>query len=346
MSTDLARAPRTAEVRPQQTASVSVIVPTRNRAEHVRVLLDALISQTYPASRVEIIVVDNDSEEDVAGVVSRAAERAACAVSYVRKQNDGPAASRNRGAAVARGEILAFTDSDCIPEREWLEAGLQAFKDAAVGVACGPILPVNITRRDPFFVHQITPVTREAGLYPTANVFYRRDVFLGLGGFDETRRTYWWGQPVGGDDTEFAWRTKHAGFRSAFAEGAVVRHGASGVRPHEYVLNSLQAQVLPRVVRDEPAVREMCFYKRYFVHKSSVLFLLAAAGVAAAPKRRSAAMLALPWLYSIGPILRIDAWPPTRWPRAGLRLVLQAASAALLEGALVYGSIKHRRLVL
>jgi glycosyltransferase involved in cell wall biosynthesis len=325
---------------------VSVIVPVRNRAACVRQLLDALIDQSYASARYEVIVVDNESTEDIASIVREAAARAPFEMRYLRKHNDGPAASRNRGAEMARGDILAFTDSDCIPDRDWLAHGARAFEPDGVGVACGPIAPVEITRRDPFFVHQILPVTREEGLYPTANVFYRRDCFTALGGFDETLRTYAWGQPVGGDDTEFAWRVRRAGWASAFVDGARVRHQASKVRPHEYVLNSLQAQILPRVVRTAPELRETSLYRRYFVHKNSVLFLLFAAGAVLAPKRRGAAVLMLPWLRATWPVLRMDAWPPARWPRAALRLVLHVVAAGLLEGALLWGSIKNRRVVL
>ena len=325
---------------------VSVIVPVRNRAACVRQLLDALIDQSYAPARYEVIVVDNESTDDIASIVREAAARAPFELRYVRKQNDGPASSRNRGAEMARGDILAFTDSDCIPDRDWLARGARAFEAAGVGIACGPILPIAITHRDPFFVHQILPVTREEGLYPTANVFYRRDCFVALGGFDETLRTYAWGQPVGGDDTEFAWRVRRAGWASAFVDGARVRHQASKVRPHEYVLNSLQAQILPRVVRTAPELREMSLYRRYFVHKHTALFLLFVAGAVLAPKRRVAAALMLPWLRATWPVLRMDAWPPPRWPRAALRLALHVVAAGLLEGALLWGSIKNRRLVL
>lgn len=327
------------------TPFISVIVPVRNRVATLRELLDALLAQSYPQSRFEVLVMDNDSTEDVEGTVRDAAARAGFSMRHIRKQNDGPAASRNRGAELARGDLLAFTDSDCLPDRDWLRNAAHAFQEG-VGVVCGPIDPVQITTRDPFFVHQIQQVTREDGLYRTANVLYRRDSFLKLGGFDEETRTYPWGQPIGGDDTEFAWRVKRAGFRSAFVEGARVRHRASSVRPLEYMLNSIQAQIMPRVVRSSPELRDMCLYRRYFVHKGSLLFLLLMVGIALAPKRRLALALGVPWLRDTWPILEMDLWPPKRWPRAAVRLAFQLQASVLLEGALIYGSIKHRRLVL
>jgi glycosyltransferase involved in cell wall biosynthesis len=330
----------------QAAPMVSVIVPTRNRAECVRQLMDALARQSYPASRLEVIVVDNESTDDIEAIVWRAAESSGRKIRYVRKRNDGPAASRNRGAELARGEILAFTDSDCLPDENWLMEGVRAFDRDDIGVVCGPIIPVDVGPRDPFFVHQILPVTREEGLFPTANVFYRRECFLWFGGFDETLRTYPWGQPIGGDDTEFAWRVKRSGYQSAFVASASVRHQASEIAPHQYMLNSLQAQILPRMVRTAPELRDMCLYRRYFVTKNNGMFLLLLAGTALARKQPYALALGLPWLRSVWPILRIDAWPPKRWPRMALRLALHLESSLLLEAALIYGSVRNRRLVL
>jgi glycosyltransferase involved in cell wall biosynthesis len=326
--------------------TVSVIVPTRNRAEYVRQLLDALAGQSYAASKLEVIVVDNDSTDNIEAIVREAAEHSGRNIRYVRKRNDGPAASRNRGAELATGEILAFTDSDCLPAANWLTEGVHAFDRPEIGVVCGPIIPVDVGRGDPFFVHQILPVTREEGLFPTANVFYRRECFLRLGGFDETLRTYPWGQPIGGDDTEFAWRVKRSGYQSAFVASASVRHQASEIAPHQYMLNSLQAQILPRMVRTAPELRDMCLYRRYLVTKNNGLFLLLLVGAALARKQPYALALGLPWLRSVWPILTIDAWPPKRWPRMALRLALHLESSLLLEAALIYGSVRNRRLVL
>ena len=96
-----------------------------------------------------------------------------------------------------------------------------------------------------------------------------------------------------------AWRVKRAGYESACFDGASVRHQASEVSPYEYMLNSLQAQILPRVVRSAPELRDMCLYKRYFVHKSSSMFLLFLAGAALVPKHRFALVLCVPWLRSV-----------------------------------------------
>src|SRR5262245_38813990 len=158
---------------------VSVIVPTWNRAPFLRQLLNALSFQVYPSDRLEVLVMDNSSTDNTEEVVSEAAARFEFSLRYCRKLNDGPAASRNRGAELATGEILAFTDSDCLPVPGWIASAVAHF-EPGVGVVCGPVRPAPITREHPFFIHQVRAIEREEGLYPTANAFYRRDVFFEL----------------------------------------------------------------------------------------------------------------------------------------------------------------------
>lgn len=325
--------------------SVTVIVPTRNRSRYLQATLNALSAQVYPADRVEVIVVDNESSDDTAEVVREFAQNAPFPVRYHRKQNDGPASSRNRGAEMASGEILAFTDSDCIPSPNWLRSGIDKFA-ANVGIVCGPVHPVWITADQPFFMHQIHLVTREDGLYPTANVFYRRDVFLGHGGFDERFRSYSWGQPVGGDDTDLAWRVRRGSAKSAFADGAVVYHQPSTITVRAYLLQSLAAKVIPQLVRSVPELRDMSLYRRYFIHRESALFYPFLAGVALSRRSRWAMLLTLPWVAATWPALKIDRWPPRRWPRMALRFMLKVQSSALLSATLIVSSIRNRRLVL
>jgi glycosyltransferase involved in cell wall biosynthesis len=334
--------------RPSQTKEwpfVSVVVPTRNRAPSLKQLLEALAAQVYPSDRLEVIVVDNSSIDNTEAVVDEANSWGVFPVRYLRKQDDGPAASRNRGAEMASGEIIAFTDSDCIPTPAWLRSGVSSFADG-VGVVCGPIEPTWVTGDQPFFSHQIHRVNREDGLYPTANVFYRREAFLDLGGFIEEMRTYSWGQPVGGDDTEMAWRVRRAGYASVFSDGATVYHQPTPITAKSYLLQPIAAQVIPQLIRSIPELRDTCLYKRYFIHRESATFALLLLGLALTRATPWAALLAAPWLQSVWPALKIDAWPPKRWGRAALRLALKFEGSALLTLALGYSSAKHRRLVL
>jgi GT2 family glycosyltransferase len=112
---------------------LSVIVPTRDRPEALSACLEALAAQTA-ADRLEVIVVDDGSRRaaDVAAVVDRHPP-----ARLVRGRGAGPAAARNDGAAAASGEILCFTDDDCVPSADWAErlaAEIDGGADAAAGI--------------------------------------------------------------------------------------------------------------------------------------------------------------------------------------------------------------------
>ncbi|WP_406672106.1 glycosyltransferase, partial [Natronospira sp.] len=87
---------------------VAVIVPVYDDARRLAGCLRALEEQTYPADRYQVLVVDNGSGEDIAGVC-RAFPRVRC----VSEPRPGSYAARNKGIACTEGEFLAFTDSDC-----------------------------------------------------------------------------------------------------------------------------------------------------------------------------------------------------------------------------------------
>ncbi len=325
--------------------SVTVIVPTRNRAHLLSDVLGALSNQVYPVDRMEVIVVDNSSTDGTEGVVRAAMNASPFPVRYLRKDDDGPAASRNRGAEMASGEILAFTDSDCVPSPGWLRSAVVRF-EPGVDVVCGPIRPVWDGPDPAFFMHQIYEINHEDGLYATANVFYRREAFIANQGFNEQFRTYSWGQPVGGDDTDLAWRIKRAGSGSEFAQDAIVYHQASPISLKSYLFQPLAAQILPELAARIPELRRTSFYGRYFLHRQSAMFCLAAVGVAASRRHRAGLLLTLPWIQTTWPAVRRDVWPPKRWGRAAARFALQAQSSALLSATLIQSSIRKRSIVL
>lgn len=89
---------------------VSIIIPTFNRADLLPKAIDSVLSQTY--RNFELIVVDDGSDDDTAGLVARYKDEYGPRIVFVRQDNKGPAAARNTGIAEAKGEFLAFLDSD------------------------------------------------------------------------------------------------------------------------------------------------------------------------------------------------------------------------------------------
>jgi cellulose synthase/poly-beta-1,6-N-acetylglucosamine synthase-like glycosyltransferase len=322
-----------------------VIVPTRNRATYLPGVLNALLAQVYPAELIDVTVVDNSSTDDTEAVVRAAAAHAPFPIRYVRKEDRGPAASRNLGATLSNGELIALTDSDCLPDPGWLRHAVRYF-EPGVGLVCGPIVPINPDGPVRFLMHQIHPVGREDGLYATANIVYLRSAFEQLGGFVESFGAFSWGQPVGGDDTDLAWRVKRAGYRSAFAPASIVYHQATPIGPKAALLVSMAAQVIPWLVRLFPELRHTCLWQRYFIHRASATFYALLAGLVLTRRSRWATLLTLPWLVAAWPALRPYTWPPGRWGWLALMVGLKLESSALLTITLVCSSIRHRTLVL
>ena len=100
---------------------VSVIIPVFNDSERLQKCLAALDKQTYPQNLYEVIVVDNASDQSIEEMVNQFEQAIA-----TYESQPGSYAARNQGIKLARGEILAFTDSDCLPTTNWIEKGVEA----------------------------------------------------------------------------------------------------------------------------------------------------------------------------------------------------------------------------
>ncbi len=106
--------------------SYSVIVPAYNAGKTIGDCLRALARQSLDAADYEVIVVDDGSRDDTAEIVKTFPVR------YLHQENKGPAAARNYGSREARGEIILFTDSDCVPSRDWIAEMAKPFDDPEV----------------------------------------------------------------------------------------------------------------------------------------------------------------------------------------------------------------------
>ena len=192
-----------------------MIVPVRDNTDGLRELIRHLEAQTLPRARFEVVVGDDGSRP-------RSLEPLGRYGSWVRVESGPPQtsyAARNRAARASRGDILAFCDSDCLPEPTWLEEGLSAIQQA--DVVAGEIIFMAPSRPTVWslltidmFLDQEQNVLLARGV--TANLFMRRTVFEQVGGFDESF-------PSGGD-YDFVKRAVAAGAALTYAPSAVVRH--------------------------------------------------------------------------------------------------------------------------
>lgn len=200
------------------TPRVSVIIPHYRDLGGLDLCLKALARQTYPGADFEIIVADNNSPEGEAAVAEVIAGRARLTV--VREKGAGPA--RNGGVALAQGDILAFTDSDCVPEAEWLTEGLAAlpaydFIGGRVTVLVDD--PAQMSGAEAFervFAFDFKTYITKKGFTGAGNLFCSRAVFDQVGGFR-----------VGvSEDVEWSQRARGKGLRLGYAPRAIVGHPA------------------------------------------------------------------------------------------------------------------------
>ena len=202
--------------------SVSVVVPVYNDAERLARCLAALERQTYPRERVEVIVVDNGSTDDSAEVPARYA-----GVRLLREASPSSYAARNRGVAAATGEVLAFTDADCVPDPRWLDEGVAMVRHAPnCGLVAGAIefffrspgRPTLFEIYDAVFDFDQKRAVELGRFACTANLFTPAAVLRAVGLFDATLKS------VG--DREWGNRVAAAGYTLGFARAAIVRHPA------------------------------------------------------------------------------------------------------------------------
>lgn len=119
---------------------VSVIVPVYNGEKVIGECIESLLNQTYPKDKYEIIVVDNNSTDRTAEIISK------YPVKYVKEDKiQSPYAARNKGASIAKGDIFAFIDSDETVGKNWLINLLMGYEDKSIGAFLGKIVAVSAT---------------------------------------------------------------------------------------------------------------------------------------------------------------------------------------------------------
>ena len=325
-----------AEVVPSHTTTpaedpvVSVVVPTYQNCRMLRDVVAALDAQTTRA-KYEVLVIDDGSTDGTTEEARRLLVTVAGQVRYVRlRRNVGRAAARNVGIAMARGRIVAFTDSDCLPAPGWIEAGLRGFSDSRVGIVQGPTDPQPDQPR-PFFNHFIE-IDRFDGTYSTCNVFYRREAVAAVEGFDPGI-VYW-------EDLDLGWRVRRAGWEASYAADARVHHQVLPLSPVAWLLWPLHLASMPVKAARYPEYRRYLFlgvWTSWFHLLVDLALVSVALGIVA--NRRLFALgvpylIAFPFKHGLA-----GRWPPVK---ALFHLAWDVVSA----GVLLVSSVRHRSVVL
>ncbi len=195
---------------------VSVVVPTRHRADLLARCLGALLDQDFDPAAYEVVVADDGADEETRATVEQLSAATCVPLRYVTVPgpSHGPAAARNAGWRAARGRILAFTDDDCVPARSWLRAGLDAFLDGVEGAWGQIIVPLGDEPTD----YERDTAGLERAEFVTANCFYMRDSIAGIGGFDERFTAAW------REDSDVFFTLLDRRSPLVYAPGAIVVH--------------------------------------------------------------------------------------------------------------------------
>jgi len=196
---------------------ISVIIPTYNDWDRLKLCIDALAKQTYNNEGFEVIIVNNNPDDIPPKLYLPKNYR------IINEGRPGSYAARNAGIKDAKGDILAFTDSDCIPNSEWLENSVIELQNGADRIA-GKIdlifesekLNLIELYEDIFTFRQDYYVTIGASV--TANMITWKKCFETVGLFND--------KLMSGGDIEWGKRANKYGYNIIFGKNCVIKHPA------------------------------------------------------------------------------------------------------------------------
>jgi len=224
---------------------------------------------------------------------------------------------------------VAFTDSDCVPSKDWLTAALDSFTSAEVGIVQGRT--EGLASEAPLFSHFIE-TRRFDSSFSTSNVVYRRAALNGHR-FDQ-RCAYW-------EDTDLGFRVRGDGWRAAFSEGALVYHQVVPQSPGRWLMWPRRYTNWPAKAARYPEFRRTLFLGVWVnpLHACFDLALLGAV-MAAFGRRRAAAVLTVPYVVAFARARGLRGRAPV------LKAALYLVRDGVAFSSLVTGSVRNRTVVL
>lgn len=276
-----------------------MIVPHYRDISGLDRCLEALSRQTW-RDPFEIIVADNNSPEGEEWV--RQAIRGRAQLVIVREKGAGPA--RNGGVAVSTGDVLAFTDCDCVPEPQWLVEGIRALGSADfVGGGVRVLVddPARVTAVEAFervFAFDMKQYAEKLGFAGSGNLFVSRKVFDEVGGF----------RSAVSEDRDFSWRATAKGYKLGYSDLAQVGHPARKTWPElaakwRRVNRESYALATDKGQTWQWALRNLLLIPSIAAHAPKVL--LSRELVTARQKAGALGVLALSRIWRFGDVVRI-----------------------------------------
>jgi len=205
--------------------TVSVIIPVYNDSIRIELAIKSLLSQTYP-DLLEIVICDNGSTDSTTQVIQKYHDMNSRLINLVYENEiQSSYAARNKALQIAKGDIIFFTDSDCVLDEKWIENGVKALKKEGAECGGGKIsffFKTEIPNVYEYF-DSVTYLNQKAyvenlGFAATANFFTFKRNFIKYGYFRDDL--------ISGGDSEFVKRITSAGGKLIYAPDAIVFHPA------------------------------------------------------------------------------------------------------------------------
>ena len=203
---------------PNDIIRFSIIIPAYNSEKTLSACLESLEDQSLSKEDYEVIVVDDGSTDSTATIAKKFNNK------YIYQTNQGPASARNKGVKSAVGDIILFTDSDCVPDHNWIREMVKPFSNSEVIGVKGTYktkqkeLAAKFAQAEFEDRYDLLQKSSTIDMIDTYSAAYRKDVFLNIGGFDQSF-------PVANnEDTDLSYRLAASGYKLVFNPNAFVYH--------------------------------------------------------------------------------------------------------------------------
>lgn len=203
---------------------ISIVVPTYNRKDKLKQCLESVFNQDYPQDKIEVIVVDDGSSDGTEAMLKELS-KVHPNLRYFSQGRRGPAAARNLGIKNARGDIIAFTDNDCILSSDWAKKMLEAHKLYTDTVAVGGVTKVDNRKSISVVSQSLSGGAIQTNIdgkletifFPTCNVSLKKRCF------SDERFNEFFPLPAG-EDLEFFWRLFKNGHKFVYEQSIEIFH--------------------------------------------------------------------------------------------------------------------------
>jgi len=201
---------------------ISVIIPAYNTKKTIAKTINSVLNQTF--RNFELLIVNDGSTDNTLNMIKQFKDKR---IKIFNQKNQGSYTARNLGIQKSKGKILAFTDSDCIPEKNWLEEGIKSLKkDKNCHIVGGKVNVFAKNAKNPKAIELFDKITylnqkkyiKKFNFAATANLMTYRKIIMDVGPFNK--------KLFSGGDNEWCQRAYKKGYKLKYSKRAIVNHPA------------------------------------------------------------------------------------------------------------------------